>query len=578
MRLLRVFARAYPYRSALMLGCLLLAGLAEGAGLSGLLPLLAMAASGPGAPALGGAAPLAAAVVGGLRAVGLSPTAEVLLGLIIGGTALKAALVLLANQQVGYGVARFATDLRLTLIRALLSTRWQYYVHAPLGAFANAVASEATRAADAYLQATSVLMLAIQVVVYAVVACLVSWQATLVALLAGGVMAALLHRLVRLSRRAGVRQTKLAKSLVGQLTDTLQAVKPLKAMGREHLLGPLLERETQQLNRALELEVLSRSTMRALQDPLIVVALAAGVYGAFTMLALPLSTIIMLVLLSTRILDCLGRIQRDFQDFVVNASAYDSITEMTRQAAAARELPHGGAAPALQREIRLAAVRFAYDGNPVLRDASLTAPAGQLTVVTGGSGAGKTTIADLVVGLIEAQDGRVLIDERPLASLDVARWRAMVGYVPQETLLLHDSIAANVTLGDPALTAADIDAALRLAGAEAFVASLPDGVATVVGERGLRLSGGQRQRIAVARALVHRPALLILDEATTALDPETEASLCDTFRRLRGRVTILAICHHGRLIEIADHVYRVDGGVILPVPLRPHTDSAAAGA
>ena len=149
-----------------------------------------------------------------LHAVGLQPTAEVLLALIIGGTVLKAALVLLANRQVGYSVARIATDLRLALIRALLSTRWEYYVHAPLGAFANAVASEAARASDAYLRATTILMLLIQAAVYA--------TARLPGVVAGDAASRcsrapswhpLLHHLVRLSRRAGARQTKLGKSL-----------------------------------------------------------------------------------------------------------------------------------------------------------------------------------------------------------------------------------------------------------------------------------------------------------------------------------------------------------------------------
>lgn len=562
-----------------MVGCLLLAGLAEGAGLAGLLPLLAMAAgggidSGTGAS---GASQLTDAVVRALSAVGLPATAEVLLALIVGGTALKAGLVLLANRQVGYSVAGVATDLRLALIRALLGSRWAYHVHAPLGAFANAVASEASRASAAYLQATSIVMLVIQASVYAVVACLVSWQATVVALLAGVAMAAVLHRLVRVSRRAGVRQTKLGKSLLSQLTDTLQAVKPLKAMGREHLLGPLLEAETQRLNRALELEVLSRAAMRALQEPLMVAVLAAGIYGALTILALPFSTIIMLVLLSTRILDCLGKLQRDFQDFVVHESAFDSLQSMIHTAEAAREIKHGGALPSLRREVRLAAVQFAYTDAPVLRGASLVAAVGQLTVITGASGSGKTTIADLIIGLIEPQQGSVLIDDVPLPALDLAHWRAMIGYVPQEPLLMHDNIAANVTLGDPGLSAADAVAALRAAGAEDFIAQLPEGMDTVVGERGLRLSGGQRQRIALARALVRRPALLILDEATTALDPDSEAAICETFRRLRGSLTILAICHQGRLITMADRVYRVDGGTIVPVHLRPAHRAAAMG-
>jgi ATP-binding cassette subfamily C protein len=336
-------------------------------------------------------------------------------------------------------------------------------------------------------------------------------------------------------------------------------------MGRERL-GPLLERETWRLNRALELEVMSRAGMRALQEPLMVAALGAGVYGAFTILALPLSTIFMLILLCTRILDCAGKAQRDYQDLVVDEIAFDALQDMIRQAEGAREALPTGAVPTLSRGVRLAAVRFAYDQHaPVLRDATLSIPVGQLTVITGPSGAGKTTVADLVAGLIWPQAGAVLIDDVPLSSLDLAQWRSLIGYVPQETLLMHDSIAANVTLGDPQLGAAAVDAALRAAGAQEFVAALPEGAATVVGERGMRLSGGQRQRIALARALVRRPLLLILDEATTALDPASEAEILETFRQLRGSVTILAVCHQGGLIGLADRLYRVEGGAVVPV-------------
>ena len=131
--------------------------------------------------------------------------------------------------------------------------------------------------------------------------------------------------------------------------------------------------------------------------------------------------------------------------------------------------------------------------------------------------------------------------------------------------MLHSSVAINVSLGDPALSEADVWAALQAAGARDFVAALPQGLETPVGERGLRLSGGQRQRLALARALVRNPALLILDEATSALDPETEREICETLRGLRGSLTIIAICHQGSLPEIADSVYRIENGCIATV-------------
>jgi ATP-binding cassette subfamily C protein len=127
-------------------------------------------------------------------------------------------------------------------------------------------------------------------------------------------------------------------------------------------------------------------------------------------------------------------------------------------------------------------------------------------------------------------------------------------------LLLHDTIFINVTLGDENLSEKDVEEALRAAGALDFVREMPGGMHTVVGERGGKISGGQRQRIAIARALVNRPELLVLDEATTALDPETEAAICDTLRALAGQVTILSISHQSAMLEAAEIAYRLEAG------------------
>ena len=190
----------------------------------------------------------------------------------------------------------------------------------------------------------------------------------------------------------------------------------------------------------------------------------------------------------------------------------------------------------------------------------MTLPAGAFIAVIGSSGAGKTTVADLIIGLLRPQRGDVWIDDLPLGDIDASAWRRMIGYVPQETFLFHDTVMANVTLGEPGISRADVETALRRAEAREFVAALPDGVDTVVGERGARLSGGQRQRIAIARALVRNPALLILDEATTALDPETEAGIVATVKRLTGRLTVLSISHQPAMQSAADFVYQLDTG------------------
>ena len=144
--------------------------------------------------------------------------------------------------------------------------------------------------------------------------------------------------------------------------------------------------------------------------------------------------------------------------------------------------------------------------------------------------------------------------------MDIKFWRNHIGYVPQETILLHDTILHNITLGDPQLSDQDAERALRAAGAWDFVSNMAEGMETVVGERGGKLSGGQRQRIVIARALVNQPRLLILDEATSALDPDSEAAVRQTMETLKGQLTILAISHNRAMVQAADHIYQMEGG------------------
>ena len=570
MRFLLKLARAYPLHSIMMVIALLLAGILEGVGLSMLLPILKIATGKPpdmeqasAAAANSTVSELEQLVLDGFAGLGLSPTIGVLLVIFIGAITVKSTLVLLAKRQVGYTVARVATELRLEMLKALLVSRWEYFLKQPLGSLANSMATEAGRASKAYMSGVIMVADFIQAIIFGIVAFLISWKVTLISLAAGLIVFYVLRRFIRKARRAGIRQTDVLKSLLALLTDTLQSIKPLKAMAREDVSDLLLKKKTNRLNKALQKQVLNKEFLKAYQEQLLMIILAVALYMMLEYLRMPVAEIIILIMLISRLLKQFNNVQTRYQEMVIFESAYWSMKDAIETMQREREVPSGSAAPELNHAIRIENVDFAYDNQPVLQNLSLYFKAGEITSIVGPSGSGKTTIVDLVTGLLKPQKGEVWIDDQPLSRLDQKRWRRMIGYVPQETLLLHDTIMNNVTLGDTGLREEDVQSALHAAGILEFVESLPMGMHTIVGERGSKLSGGQRQRIAIARAIVHKPRLLILDEATSALDPQSEDAICETLRQLRGQLTILAISHQQAVNKIADRSYCVENGKIV---------------
>ena len=234
-----------------------------------------------------------------------------------------------------------------------------------------------------------------------------------------------------------------------------------------------------------------------------------------------------------------------------NASAPETVT--TR---------HG---PADWDCIQVDRLHFSYPSPPstVLRDVSLSIVRGQAVGLIGPSGSGKSTLVDVMLGLLAPGSGRVLVGGTDIATC-MDWWQRRIGYVPQVIYLLDDSVRRNVAFGiaEDRIDDAAVARAISLAHLDGFVADLPNGLATVVGERGVRISGGQRQRIGIARALYHDPEVLVLDEATSALDGETEATVMEAIDALHGSKTIVVIAHRAATVARCDRVLRIEGGSV----------------
>lgn len=557
MRTLFTYIMVFPQRSAFVLVALLIAGIAEGLSLTALLPLISIAVGDVGGSNESG---IGKFMEKALQDIGIDPTLDTILIIIVGGMFFKGFVLLLANRQVGYTVAHVATALRLDLIEALLASRWQYYLRQPAGSLANSIASEAYRAANGFEHSVNVLSLMVQVLVYAIVALFISWEATLASLIIGSFLLFALNSLVNATRRAGTKQTHLLRDLLAYLSDVLSSVKSLKAMARDNVADAILREQTQQLEKATRREVMNREALNSLQEPILAALTASGLYLALVVWQLSLPEVMLMVFLLTRILGLLNKTQRRHQQLAAQESAYWALRKAAEGARAAAERATGTLQPTLQKGVTLHHVRFNYERKVIFRDLSIEIPINTFTAVMGPSGAGKSTLLDLLCGLTEPQSGEVRIDGVSLHDINLREWRHMIGYVSQDTILLHDTVLNNILVGEPSLSATDAERALRQAGAWDFVNALPDGMLTVVGERGGLLSGGQRQRIAIARALAHKPSFLILDEPTSALDPESERTICETLQNLAQDLTIIAVSHQPAVINAADRVFMLSNG------------------
>ena len=220
----------------------------------------------------------------------------------------------------------------------------------------------------------------------------------------------------------------------------------------------------------------------------------------------------------------------------------------------------------LANQIELSKLYFVYEGTEreALSGVSLTVARGEAVGLIGSSGSGKSTLVDILLGLLEPTSGNVLVDGHDIQE-NLREWQDQIGYVPQSIFLTDDTLRRNVAFGLPKEKIDDdaVKSAIRLAQLEEFVASLPDGMETLVGERGARLSGGQRQRIGIARALYNNPDILVLDEATSSLDTETERGVMQAVQALQGDKTVIIVAHRLSTVEYCDRLYRLENAQIV---------------
>ncbi|MCW2249580.1 ATP-binding cassette subfamily C protein [Azospirillum fermentarium] len=358
------------------------------------------------------------------------------------------------------------------------------------------------------------------------------------------------------------------KAAMADLADNLAGLRLIKIFTAEAAREEKLSSRFADARRNQRAYERAHATERAVLQTIAAAAAAGGLSMAVFLLRLPLAEALTLMLAYGRLLQAALRCLSNWRRLAGASAALATYDETLAACRAAAEPPAiGTPSPSLQREMRFSGVVVRHDekqgherGAPVLDHIDAVIPAGKITALIGPSGAGKSTLLDLALGLTTPDGGHISIDGVRL-SPDVRRaWRRSVSACPQDPFLFHDTLRANLRLACPDADDGALWAALEAVAAADFVRALPQGLDTVAGDRGLRFSGGERQRLALARAWLHRPAFLALDEATASLDGETETAVARALANLRGSCTVLVVAHRPSTVQAADHVLMLDAG------------------
>ena len=356
---------------------------------------------------------------------------------------------------------------------------------------------------------------------------------------------------------------------IQQLQQGLGSAKDIKLLGREGEFLAQYSVHNIQSARVAQYQATLQQLPRMILELLAVAGLAALVATLLAQgreMAGILPTVGLFAAAAFRLAPSVTRVLSAVQSFrygmPVTNTLYDEL-KLTATEPAPRN-PNGPAA--FQTEIRLADVRYTYQGAhaPVLNALCISILKGESVGFVGPSGSGKSTMVDVILGLLTPDEGQVMVDGQDVQR-SLRAWQDQIGYVPQSIYLTDDTLRRNVAFGlpDDKIDDAAVQRAIKAAQLEDFVAGQPDGLETVVGERGVRLSGGQRQRIGIARALYHDPAVLVLDEATSALDTDTEAGVMQAVMALQGSKTILIVAHRLSTVEHCDRLYQLERGEVV---------------
>lgn len=461
---------------------------------------------------------------------------------------------------------RIVQDVRNRLVRHLQYMSLSFFSRHPSGTLISRVSSDVTLLRFALTDAlVSLLKDSTSLIVLVVVAFTMDWFLASIAFVVFPASVLPVMRLSRKVKRFAKRGQISTGTLTAYLQESIQGNRIVKAFGMEEYENQRFAKENQRLFR----QSLGASRIRGMVAPVMELLAAFGIggvvwYGGSSVVGGVRTTGEFMAFMTAMFLmyQPFKSLTRTYTSVHQGLAGAERVFEILDESPDVEDKPEARVAPRFSRAIEFHDVSFAYGATPVLKGVNLRIRAGEMVALVGISGAGKSTLADLIPRFYDVGSGRIAMDGIDIRDLTLGSLRAQIGIVTQHTFLFNDTVRNNIAYGDPKRRIEDVIAAATAAHAHEFVTAMPKGYDSMVGELGMQLSGGQRQRLAIARALLKDAPILILDEATSSLDSESERSVQDALENLMTTRTTLVIAHRLSTIRKADRiVVLVDGEI-----------------
>lgn len=491
-------------------------------------------------------------------------TLRYMLVLITAFFVLKTILLFIGNYITLATQARYELTTRNELFRKTLDTEWTHLSKQKLGHLEQTLTMGVDQGSKFLIHISNLVLIFGQFVVYSIIAVNISPLITCITLVFGVAVFYGFRPLFRQSRAASDLMMKEYKKLAHFVNENILGLKTIKASHVEERVVQKTSKSFEQLRQLrMRVGLLAALTTAILQPmPLFFIL---GIFTVFYKTsAFSFASFAVIVYAINRVFNGFQSLQTEIHTIISYMPFIENTYEYRRQAEQHQETAEGTQPFRFEKKLTFENVSFSYEeAGMALSNVTFSLKRGELLGLIGPSGAGKTTLVDLFLRLLKPQQGSIVLDGVGIAGIDLAEWRTNVGYVSQDIFLFNDTIKNNIRFYNPTMSGGDIVEAARQANIHEFITGLPHGYETIIGERGMKLSGGQRQRIALARVLARRPQILILDEATSSLDSESEATIQKAIEELHGKITVVAIAHRLSTIIDSDRLVVLDKGKVV---------------